>query len=968
MAHLDALGRTFLTEADNGEAGVYATRLALDIEGNALVVTDARENAAMLHTFGMGKRKLYQKSCDAGERWMLLDVAGQPFRAWDQRGFARRTEVDVLRRPTHHLVKEGAGDEVLVERVVYGEAHADAAALNLRGKVYRHYDGAGVVTTGAYDFKGNLLSSARRVAVAYATQVEWSALVGLTDLGDIEDAAESLLEAETFTTATAYDALNRPVSATTPDASEVRPTYNEAGLLEKVDVRIRGAVDWTSFVDDIDYGAKGQREKIVYGNGTETTYTYDPLTFRLSRLKTVRHNEDSTVSVLQNLSYTYDPVGNIVAIEDSAQQTVFFNNDVVSPSTQYVYDAIYRLVQASGREHAGGVGDVQRDQNDLPLMNLPHENDSAALRNYTDLYGYDEVGNILSMIHQAGMAGSWTRRYEIAGGSNRLLSTSLPGDGETAPYSAEYGYDPHGNMTSMPHLSSIEWDYRDQMQSSNLGGGGMVYYTYDAGGQRARKVWTHGGYRDETIYLGGYEVFRRYQVTGGTETLPVERQTLHVMDGVKRVALVETKTVDTEAGGSFEPSTVIRYQLGNHLGSAVLEVDGEGAVISYEEYHPYGTSAYRSGTGAAEVSRKRYRYTGKEQDDETGLYYHGARYYACWLGRWASADPSGMAADGANLYQYVRASPVQLMDPSGRQSTTNELIAQKTDVELHRHLKSLSPETRAEFIASASGSFKQRAQATLERGKLETIRTGITTVEHVRPQDRSSPGDGIVAQTSQESSPAEVDNEGLSREDVLHAAVKFTGAGEVPNDGALGATIGQILANYLFDDVRPNAQDVGAVARAAATEISAKAAGRGVKTETITRMTPDATLSPKGAGPGGPKGSTGGGPAYRSVYADGTLVVEGQQPPRLPPNAPDPEATGPHSRVRWDEVNDRIYQLREYDAAGNPVKDIDMTSPTYPNGTRRPDHLPPPHQHPFIINDPRGGPRSGFKRGSAEKL
>ncbi|MFO0761901.1 MAG: RHS repeat-associated core domain-containing protein [Byssovorax sp.] len=500
------------------------------------------------------------------------------------------------------------------------------------------------------------------MAVAYATQVEWSALVRLTDLGDIEDAAESLLEAETFTTATAYDALNRPVSATTPDASEVRPTYNEAGLLEKVDVRIRGAVDWTSFVDDIDYGAKGQREKIVYGNGTETTYTYDPLTFRLSRLKTVRHNEDSTVSVLQNLSYTYDPVGNIVAIADSAQQTVFFNNDVVSPSTRYVYDAIYRLVQASGREHAGGVGDVQRDQNDLPLMNLPHENDSAALRNYTELYGYDEVGNILSMIHQAGMAENG-RRYEGRFEGNRLLSTSLPGD-ETAPYSATYSYDAHGNMTAMPHLSSVGWDYRDQMMSSDLGGGGVVYYTYDAGGQRVRKVWEHSGRVEERIYLGGYEVYRKRDVSG----LLLERQTLHVMDGEKRVALVETKTVDEDAGGSFEPSTVIRYQLGNHLGSAVLEVDGDGAVISYEEYHPYGTSAYRSGTGAAEVSRKRYRYTGKEKDEETGLYYHGARSYACWLGRWTAADPAGLV-DGLCLYAYSQGCPICRHDSNGLQSS-----------------------------------------------------------------------------------------------------------------------------------------------------------------------------------------------------------------------------------------------------------------------------------------------------------
>jgi RHS repeat-associated protein len=56
--------------------------------------------------------------------------------------------------------------------------------------------------------------------------------------------------------------------------------------------------------------------------------------------------------------------------------------------------------------------------------------------------------------------------------------------------------------------------------------------------------------------------------------------------------------------------------------------------------------------------------TGKERDDETGLYYHGARYYAAWLGRWTSADPLGLQA-GLNLYLYGRASPVVYVDPSG---------------------------------------------------------------------------------------------------------------------------------------------------------------------------------------------------------------------------------------------------------------------------------------------------------------
>ena len=85
----------------------------------------------------------------------------------------------------------------------------------------------------------------------------------------------------------------------------------------------------------------------------------------------------------------------------------------------------------------------------------------------------------------------------------------------------------------------------------------------------------------------------------------------------------------------------MRYQLGNHLGSASLELDETAQIISYEEYHPYGTTSYRATDSAIEVSPKRYLYTGKEKDEETGLYYHGARYYLAWLGRWTALIPEG---------------------------------------------------------------------------------------------------------------------------------------------------------------------------------------------------------------------------------------------------------------------------------------------------------------------------------------
>ena len=123
----------------------------------------------------------------------------------------------------------------------------------------------------------------------------------------------------------------------------------------------------------------------------------------------------------------------------------------------------------------------------------------------------------------------------------------------------------------------------------------------------------------------------------------------------------------------------MRFQLGNHLGSAALELDNQAQVISYEEYHPYGSTAYHAARSKIETP-KRYRYTGKERDEETGFSYHGARYYAGWLGRWVSCDPIGLRG-GINVFRYVADRPVGLTDPNGTQECTSMLCDPKQKTE-----------------------------------------------------------------------------------------------------------------------------------------------------------------------------------------------------------------------------------------------------------------------------------------------
>jgi RHS repeat-associated protein len=455
------------------------------------------------------------------------------------------------------------------------------------------------------------------------------------------------------------DALNRVTSISTPDDSLLEPLYNEASLLETLSVYLRGATTATPIIKDLDYNAKGQRTRIQYaqtpGSGSApfaTEYQYDELTFRLKRLTTTRVSPSNT---LQDLRYEFDPVGNTIRIQDDAQQSLFYDDAFVAPENLYTYDPLYRLVQATGREHAS-IGTTQLDHNDQPIRNLPLPTDPSAVRSYQEQYTYDLVGNLLELFHSAGGgANTWTRTCAYISGTNRLASNTIPGG------SATYTHDAHGSITSMPHLAAIAYGPFDQMQSADLGGGGDAYYQYDASGQRVRKlIDTGANLIKERIYLGAYEIYREH-ISGDID---LERQSLHVMDGTRRVALLETLTIE-DGNPVTTPVTHQRFQLGNHLDSALLEVDETGLIISYEEYAPYGTSAYRSAKSGVEVSARRYRYTGKERDDETGLYYYGARYYAAWLGRWTSADPLGIGADGPGLYNYVRGAPVTLTDPNG---------------------------------------------------------------------------------------------------------------------------------------------------------------------------------------------------------------------------------------------------------------------------------------------------------------
>jgi len=666
IQHFDTLGRPVLSIEHNkhltaDEDEFYLTKVRLDSEGNLRSVTDARGNVVMRYQYDMLGNKVYQQSMDAGQRWLLTNILGNPLRTWDERDHEFRYFYDSLHRPIQSQVIGGDGDTPLnhiVERIFYGEAEANPELKNLRGQAVRHYDTGGLVETPEYDFKGQPATTARKLFKNYKGVADW------TDDNLIND-----LEPDSFTFITKTDALGRIARQTAPDGSIVTPSYNEAGLLKAETVKHPHLASPTPYIKDIDYNEKGQRNKIIYGNDVVSRFYYDKETFRLTRLETKRQNSDP----LQDWHYTFDPLGNITHIEDKNIPTVFFNNQKIIGVATYSYDALYRLVEAKGRENASPLlFDGKDNWNDAAFMKQLNPGDPLAMRQYTQSYRYDEVGNIQQMQHKAD-SNNWTRDYTYQAANNRLVSTQIGQTTYSYPHHAKHGY-----MTAMPHLEEMDWNFKEELvrtirqKRSDGGTPETTYYQYDGQGQRIRKITENTanagvtlGKKDERIYIAGFELYKQHSGSGAG----LERTSLSLMDKQHRFVMIDTETkpklIFGIPVGRTAPKQTQRYQLHNHLGSAALELDGAAQVISYEEYHPFGTTAYQAKNLKIKAAAKRYRYTGMERDEESGLEYHSARYYLPWLGRWLSCDPASQK-DDASLFEYCNSNPLKMIDLNGK--------------------------------------------------------------------------------------------------------------------------------------------------------------------------------------------------------------------------------------------------------------------------------------------------------------
>ncbi|WP_223532222.1 RHS repeat domain-containing protein [Pseudomonas sp. GL-RE-20] len=594
---------------------------------------DASAPANLQTIYALSGAVLSTNSVDAGWRVALSGEAGQPLHHWDGRGSQRWLRYDPQLRLESVFEQAMDGEAVCTECLSYGASDPTSAEHNQCGQLIRHDDPAGTQRFTEFGLHGAVLEQTRHFLQA----------LSLPDWPEPIMDRELLLEpGEGAITRSHFNALGEVSHQT--DAKGHRQLFSQTldGQLLEVRLQLNGASTPKTLVSAITYNAHGQTEREVAGNGVITTLEYDAQNGRLTRLQAQRGNE-----ALQDLRYAYDPLGNVLHIEDGAQPIRYFANQRIEPVNRYAYDSLSQLIEATGWE-AGGA-------NKGPEFSTV--DDPAPRANYRQTYRYDAGSNLLELTHEGPQ--SHGHRLVAAAHSNRCLPVLEGVEPDEEDF--RQGFDGNGNLLNLQPGQALAWDLRNQLGEvrpvvRDSGLDDRERYVYGADGIRLRKVReAHTNARTlivETRYLPNLEL----RNDSGTGKM---LQVISVQAGRSSVRVLHWESASPKDMGNDQ----YRYHLNDHLGSCTLELDDDGEVISQERYHPYGTTAWFAGRGEVEASYRTVRYSGKERD-ATGLYYYGFRYYVAGRQRWLNPDPAG-DVDGVNLFNMVGNQPVVFRDEQG---------------------------------------------------------------------------------------------------------------------------------------------------------------------------------------------------------------------------------------------------------------------------------------------------------------
>ncbi|MFS2224059.1 RHS repeat protein, partial [Pantoea sp. B65] len=562
-------------------------RQSIDPRLYALQQTERSVKANFVYLTALRGEVLRSASVDAGTSVALQDIAGRPARTLSATGVIGGFEYQAATLPGRLLSITENGR--ITERFIWAGNTPAEKQLNLAGQNIRHYDCAGLEQINSIALSGSPLSVTRQL-LPDNNQADWQ--------GNDESAWKDLLAAETFTSLSGSDASGATLTRTDARGNTQRLAYDMAGQLTASWLTLKGAAEQL-IVKSIRYSAAGQKLREEHGNGVVTTYHYEAQTRRLTGITTQRPaGHPAGAKILQDLRYQYDPVGNVLHITNDAETTQFWRNQKVVPENTYTYDTLYQLVSATGRELAA----TAQQRITLPSPVVPLAADDKSFTVWTRSYRYDRGGN-LTQIRHAASGNNHTTNITVSDRSNRAVLSSLTED----PQQVDALFNPGGQQLQLQPGQNLSWTARGELlkvtpvtregQASDA-----ESYRYAADSQRLLKISVqktgNSTQTQRVLYLPGLELR-----SSGQESLQA------IAIGAAGRAMV--RVLHWESGKPADISNnPLRYSYDNLPGSSELELDGDGKLISQEEYYPYGGTAVWTARSQTEANYKTIRYSG----------------------------------------------------------------------------------------------------------------------------------------------------------------------------------------------------------------------------------------------------------------------------------------------------------------------------------------------------------------------
>jgi RHS repeat-associated protein len=484
---------------------------------------------------------------------------------------------------------------------------------------------------------------------------------------------------------------------TFPDGEKLNYSYNTAGLLTTV------SSSTNIYVRDIKYDKYEQRTYMKYGNGTETNYSYDALRHNMTNMSVFK---SGTGTLMDNI-YTYDNVNNVLTVTNNANA---HNGIGGAIAHNYTYDNLYRLKSANGTFTGGGdktaTYTLAMGYDDMHNIISKEQN---ITQNNVQFAGTLNAGYKLSYKY----AGNCQQIANIADQNYRYAA----GESQTPVNKQQaYSYDANGNLimvamgTMQPDSTILAtntrrllWDEENRLLGIN-DNGFVSNYWYDAAGERTVKesfdnegvqvngvqsagrtgtskftayvspymVVSNGGNYTKHIYVGSQRITSKVSNSGIFTASPVKDTlqakyatlTTKIKERFDSLGVAYNGTAQTGGLISSSPSSAgsLYYYHSDHLESSSLITDDGGNLVQHVEYVPFGETFIDERNGSWHTP---YLFNAKEQDEETGLHYYGARYYDSRTSVWLSVDPLAEKYMNVGSYVYCHDNPVNYIDPTG---------------------------------------------------------------------------------------------------------------------------------------------------------------------------------------------------------------------------------------------------------------------------------------------------------------